>query len=38
VVRVAKTVKAQPEQIQIMNANYIAFRRVYPATRSIFHT
>jgi xylulokinase len=34
VVRVAKTVKAQPEQIQIMNANYIAFRRVYPATRA----
>jgi len=36
VVRVATTVKAQPEAVKVMNAGYTAYRRVYPATREIF--
>jgi xylulokinase len=36
VVRVAKTVKPQPEAVKVMNAGYAAYRRVYPATREIF--
>jgi len=36
IVRVAKTVPAQPDVVAIMNANYAAYRRVYPATKSIF--
>jgi xylulokinase len=36
VVRVAKTVKQQPEAVSLMNASYSAYRRVYPATKSIF--
>ncbi len=36
VVRVAKTVKPQPADIGVMNTSYIAYRRVYPATKNIF--
>jgi xylulokinase len=36
VVRVANTVKVQPDAATVMNANYAAYRRVYPATKSIF--
>jgi xylulokinase len=36
VVRVAKTVRPQPEAVKAMNASYAAYRRVYPATREIF--
>jgi xylulokinase len=36
VIRVAKTVSSQPQSVQVMNASYAAYRRVYPATRSIF--
>jgi xylulokinase len=36
VVRVATTVKAQPETVKVMNAGYTAYRRVYPATHAIF--
>jgi xylulokinase len=36
VVRVARTVKLQPSTLNVMNASYAAYRRVYPATRSIF--
>jgi xylulokinase len=36
VVRVAKTVKPQPDAVKVMNASYAAYRRVYPATREIF--
>ena len=36
VVRVATTVKAQPEAVKVMNAGYTAYRRVYPATHAIF--
>jgi xylulokinase len=36
VVRVAKTVKPQPEAAAVMNANYPAYRRVYRATREVF--
>ncbi len=36
VVRVAKTVKAQADTVGVMNTSYAAYRRVYPATKSIF--
>jgi xylulokinase len=36
VVRVAATVKPQPEIVKVMTAGYAAYRRVYPATRAIF--
>jgi len=36
VIRVAKTVSSQPQAVQVMNASYAAYRRVYPATRGIF--
>jgi xylulokinase len=36
VVRVAKTVKPQPAAVEVMNESYAAYRRVYPATKSIF--
>jgi xylulokinase len=36
VVRVAKTLKTQPAAVTVMNASYAAYRRVYPATKSIF--
>jgi xylulokinase len=36
VVRVAKKIKPQPDAVAVMNANYAAFRKVYPATKSIF--
>jgi len=36
VVRVAKTVPSQPDAVRTMNANYTAYRRVYPATKTIF--
>jgi xylulokinase len=36
VIRVAKTVSSKPRAVQVMNASYAAYRRVYPATRSIF--
>ena len=36
VVRVAKTVQPQPDVVGIMDANYVAYRRVYAATKSIF--
>lgn len=35
VVRVAKTVSVQPQTQDVLNASYAAYRRVYPATRSI---
>jgi xylulokinase len=37
IIRVTKRVAAQPEVISKMNESYAAYRRVYPATRSIFH-
>ena len=37
VIRIADTVTCQPQAVQVMNASYAAYRRVYPgATRSIF--
>jgi len=36
VVRVARTVQPQPDVVSIMNKNYAAYRRVYPATKSVF--
>jgi xylulokinase len=36
IVRVAKTVKSQPDAVAVMNAGYAAYRRVYPATNNIF--
>ena len=36
VVRVAKTVKPQTAVLALMNSNYAAYRKVYPATNSIF--
>jgi len=36
VVRVAKTVKTQPDAVDVMKTGYAAYRRVYPATKSIF--
>jgi xylulokinase len=36
VIRVAERVPARPEVIDQMNRSYAAFRRVYPATKSIF--
>jgi xylulokinase len=36
VVRVAKTIKSQPDAVAAMNASYAAYRRVYPATKNIF--
>ena len=37
VVRVQQTVRVQQENVSIMNDAYAAYRRVYPATREIFH-
>jgi xylulokinase len=37
VVRVAQRVRPHPEATAVMNQSYAAFRRVYPATRSIFN-
>jgi xylulokinase len=34
-IRVATTVKAKPEVVSVMNTSYAAYRKVYPATRSI---
>jgi xylulokinase len=36
VVRVAKTVEPQTASVAVMNTGYTAYRRVYPATKSIF--
>jgi xylulokinase len=36
VVRVAKKIKPQPDAVAVMNASYAAYRKVYPATKSIF--
>jgi xylulokinase len=36
VVRVAQTVQPEPDAVKVMNASYAAYRRVYPATKSIF--
>jgi len=36
VVRVAQRVNPQPDAAAVLNQSYAAFRRVYPATRSIF--
>jgi len=37
VVRVKDKVQPQLESVGVMNHNYAAYRRVYPATREIFH-
>ena len=37
VVRVAKRTKPQPEVVAAMNESYVAYRKVYPATKSIFN-
>jgi xylulokinase len=37
VVRVAQRVKPQAEAVAVMNENYAAFRRVYPATKAVFN-
>jgi xylulokinase len=37
-VRVAKTVKPHANTIQMMNASYARFRRVYPATKQIYQS
>ncbi len=36
VIRVSKRVAAKPENVSVMNQSYAAYRKVYPATRSIF--
>jgi xylulokinase len=36
VVKVATAVAPQPEAVKVMNTSYVAYRRVYPATREIF--
>jgi xylulokinase len=36
VVRVAERVKPKPEAVAVMNASYAAYRKVYPATKSIW--
>jgi xylulokinase len=36
VVKVATAVAPQPDAVKVMNTSYIAYRRVYPATREIF--
>jgi xylulokinase len=36
VIRVATRVKAEPDTVATMNQQYAAYRRVYPATRTIF--
>jgi xylulokinase len=36
VIRVATRVKAEPDTVATMNKQYAAYRRVYPATRTIF--
>jgi xylulokinase len=36
VVRVAQRVPVKPESAAVMNENYAAFQRVYPATKTIF--
>jgi xylulokinase len=38
VVRVAKTIAPRPDVVRLMNASYTAYRRVYPATTSIFRS
>jgi xylulokinase len=35
VVHVAKTVQPQTQNVTVMNANYVAYRKVYPATKQI---
>jgi len=37
VVRVQQTVRPKAENVAVMNDAYAAYRRVYPATREIFH-
>jgi xylulokinase len=37
VVRVAHRIPADPKTIPLMNRSYSAYRRVYPATQSIFN-
>lgn len=37
IIRVAKRVAARPNVASKMNESYAVYRRVYPATRSIFH-
>jgi xylulokinase len=37
VVRVAKRVRPQPDAVAVMNVSYAAYRKVYPATKSIFN-
>jgi xylulokinase len=36
VVRVAHTVRPQPDALLMLNANYAAYRRVYAATKAVF--
>ena len=37
-VRVAERVQPRADAVQVMNDNYAAYRRVYPATRAIFNS
>jgi xylulokinase len=37
VVRVAQRVTPQPEDMEMMNKSYEAYRQIYPALKSIFH-
>jgi xylulokinase len=37
VIRVGTRVKPQADVVRVMNASYAAYRRVYPATRQVFH-
>jgi xylulokinase len=36
VVRIAERVKPKPDAVAVMNASYAAYRKVYPATKSIW--
>ena len=38
VIRVGTRVMPQADVVQVMNASYAAYRRVYPATRQVFHS
>ena len=38
VVRVAKRVPVNSANVAVMNRSYVAYRKVYPATRTIFGT
>lgn len=38
VVRVAQRVTPQPEAMEMMNKSYAAYRRIYPALKSIFYS